>query len=123
MTTVPRRRFVVDVTAAREPWALPARRSLYVRPEVLMDRYTAIVAITSMIVGTAAFVTMVMAFVHLRTRRNPGVDMGAVGRIEDRLTRIEQGMDAVAVEVERISEAQRFTTKLLTEQQREKLRA
>lgn len=88
-----------------------------------MDRYTAIVAITSMIVGTAAFVTMVMAFVHLRTRRNPGVVMGAVGRIEDRLTRIEQGMDAVAVEVERISEAQRFTTKLLTEQQREKLRA
>ena len=88
-----------------------------------MDRYTAIVAITSMIVGTAGFVAVVMAFVHLRTRRYQGVDMNSVGRIEDRLTRIEQGVDAVAVEVERISEAQRFTTKLLSEQQREKLGA
>lgn len=36
----------------------------------------------------------------------PGMD-------EDRLTRIEQAVDSIAVEVERISEAQRFTTKLL----------
>jgi len=32
-----------------------------------------------------------------------------------RLERIEQGLDAIAIEVERISEAQRFTTKLLAE--------
>ena len=32
-----------------------------------------------------------------------------------RLERIEQAVDAIAIEVERISEAQRFTTKLLTE--------
>lgn len=32
-----------------------------------------------------------------------------------RLERIEQAMDAIAIEVERISEAQRFTTKLLSE--------
>jgi hypothetical protein len=32
-----------------------------------------------------------------------------------RLERIEQAVDAVAVEVERISEGQRFTTKLLSE--------
>ncbi len=88
-----------------------------------MDRYTAIVAVTSMVVGTAGFVAVVWAFVYMRTRRSQGVDMSAVGRIEDRLTRIEQGVDAVAVEVERISEAQRFTTKLLNEQQRDKLGA
>ena len=34
---------------------------------------------------------------------------------DDRLARIEQAVDAIAVEVERISEAQRFTTKLLAE--------
>ena len=34
---------------------------------------------------------------------------------EDRLARIEQAVDAIAVEVERISEGQRFTTKLLSE--------
>ena len=32
-----------------------------------------------------------------------------------RLERIEQAVDAVAIEVERISEGQRFTTKLLSE--------
>jgi hypothetical protein len=32
-----------------------------------------------------------------------------------RLERMEQAIDAVAVEVERISEGQRFTTKLLSE--------
>jgi hypothetical protein len=35
-----------------------------------------------------------------------------------RLARLERAVDAVALEVERISEAQRFTTKLLSEQAR-----
>lgn len=88
-----------------------------------MDRYTAVVAVTSMILGTLAFVAVVAAVVHLRVRRNQGLDMSAAGRIEDRLTRIEQAVDAVAVEVERISEAQRFTTRLLTERHKEQLGA
>ena len=37
---------------------------------------------------------------------------------EARLARIEQAVDAIAVEVERISEGQRFTTRLLSEQSR-----
>ena len=36
-----------------------------------------------------------------------------------RLARLEQAVDAIALEVERISEAQRFTTKLLSEHARE----
>jgi ribonuclease D len=35
--------------------------------------------------------------------------------VMSRLERIEQAVDAIAVEVERISEGQRFTTKLLSE--------
>jgi hypothetical protein len=35
-----------------------------------------------------------------------------------RLARLEQAVDAIALEVERISETQRFTTKLLSEQAR-----
>jgi hypothetical protein len=31
-----------------------------------------------------------------------------------RLRRLEEGMDAIAIEIERISEAQRFATRLLT---------
>jgi hypothetical protein len=37
---------------------------------------------------------------------------------DDRLARLEQAVDAIALEVERISEGQRFTTKLLSEQAR-----
>src|SRR4051812_33794675 len=33
----------------------------------------------------------------------------------DRMTRLEQAVEAIALEVERISEGQRFTTKLLAE--------
>jgi hypothetical protein len=35
--------------------------------------------------------------------------------LADRLARMEQAIDAIAVEVERISEGQRFTTKLLAD--------
>jgi len=40
---------------------------------------------------------------------------GSLDDIAQRLGRIEQAVDATAVEVERISEAQRFTTKLLVD--------
>jgi hypothetical protein len=36
-----------------------------------------------------------------------------------RLERMEQAIDTIAIEIERISEAQRFTTKLLSERPRE----
>jgi len=34
---------------------------------------------------------------------------------DERMTRLEQAVEAIALEVERISEGQRFTTKLLSE--------
>lgn len=47
------------------------------------------------------------------------LDRGAMTAItDDRLSRIEHAVDAVALEVERISEGQRFTTRLLSEQSR-----
>jgi hypothetical protein len=44
-------------------------------------------------------------------------DEGAPGLVVDeaRLARLEQAVDSIALEVERISEGQRFTTKLLSE--------
>lgn len=41
----------------------------------------------------------------------------SIAGIEARLVRIEQIVESTAVEVERIAEAQRFTSKLLAEQQ------
>lgn len=43
--------------------------------------------------------------------RNPRIPSEVAARLE----RMEQAIDSVAVEVERISEGQRFTTKLLSE--------
>jgi hypothetical protein len=42
--------------------------------------------------------------------------------VRDQLQQLAQAVDAIAVEVERISEGQRFTTKLLTEQPQERSR-
>jgi hypothetical protein len=43
--------------------------------------------------------------------RNPQIPSEVVARLE----RMEQAIDSVALEIERISEGQRFTTKLLSE--------
>ena len=43
--------------------------------------------------------------------KNPSVPLEVTSRLE----RMEQAIEAVAIEVERISEGQRFTTKLLSE--------
>jgi len=51
-------------------------------------------------------------------RRKPelrGGNASSLDEVAQRLARIEQAVDATAIEVERISEAQRFTTKLLVE--------
>lgn len=46
---------------------------------------------------------------------NEGKQARIPPEVMSRLERIEQSVDAIAVEVERISEGQRFTTKLLSE--------
>ena len=41
------------------------------------------------------------------------------GELNERLARMEHAIDSIAVEVERISEGQRFTTKLLADRARD----
>ena|SRR5690348_15990931 len=63
------------------------------------------------------FCTMKLILIAVdRRRRVPKESsLTAIEEINQRLARMEQAMDATAIEVERISEAQRFTTKLLVE--------
>jgi hypothetical protein len=59
--------------------------------------------------------TIATAVSNLAARRAEQ-ERGTLGReTEERLARIEYAMEAIAVEVERISEGQRFTTKLLSD--------
>jgi hypothetical protein len=57
------------------------------------------------------------AVAHRREEVNSG-RASSPALSEARLARIEQAVEAIALEVERISEGQRFTTKLLSEQSR-----
>lgn len=71
------------------------------------------------LVPVAFFVTVAVIFVNVlrykeRTRGSSGSN-GQVQEIAARLDRIEQAIETIAVEVERISEGQRFTTRLLSE--------
>jgi hypothetical protein len=48
-------------------------------------------------------------------RRGPTVRREVVAESDPRMERLERGMEAIAVEVERISEGQRFVTRLMSE--------
>ena len=69
----------------------------------------------------AVVVTSVVTFIGigLATRalwlRGSGAKPLAASRIDDRLERLETAVDAIAIEVERISESQRFTAGLLSD--------
>ena len=49
------------------------------------------------------------------SRQTPSVHPAVPNEVAARLERMEQAIDSIAVEVERIAEGQRFTTKLLSE--------
>jgi hypothetical protein len=52
---------------------------------------------------------------YLRRMRRKDALIPATPYDDDRLARIEQAVDAIAIEVERIAESQRFLTRLQTE--------
>lgn len=60
-------------------------------------------------------VTKIILTVLDRRRIAPSRLAVTLEEISERLARLEQAADATALEVERISEGQRFTTKLLAE--------
>lgn len=73
----------------------------------------AVVAVTGMVVGTIIIVaTLFLKHLRNRGRVHPaGTDVQA----EARMARIENAIESIAVEVERISEGQRFTSRILSE--------
>jgi hypothetical protein len=56
-----------------------------------------------------------LALVNRRRGALPPADATVLDEINARLMRLEQVADSTAVEIERIGEGQRFTTKVLTE--------
>jgi hypothetical protein len=56
------------------------------------------------------------AYRRFRRRRSPAPPANIPNESLQRLERLEHGMEAIAIEIERVSEGQRFVTKLLSEQ-------
>ena len=69
-------------------------------------------------VGTVFIVSgaaVLYNWIDKRAKRVGSGDPAAQARVEERLNHLATAVDAIAVEVERISEGQRFTTKLLAD--------
>jgi len=84
-----------------------------------MDDNIAAVAVTGILSGTVLLILLGRAI--LASRRGKRVEAGdtvipdRLRAIEERINHLQQSVDAVAVEVERVSEGQRFTSKLLAD--------
>ena len=72
-----------------------------------------IMVIVSVVVVSVAFTIVTLARIWFARPR--AVDNRQLNEIATRLAGLERAVDAIAVETERISEGQRFTTKLLSD--------
>jgi hypothetical protein len=71
---------------------------------------------------TAVVVIVAMVLRYRGRTRGASATVALPADLTERLSRMEAGIDATAVEVERISEGQRFTTRLLSERPVEEVR-
>jgi len=65
--------------------------------------------------GTIIIVTLGVPLVRAHVRKQDAQSKLNVPQIDERLSRIENAIEAMSIEVERISEGQRFVTRLLAE--------
>jgi hypothetical protein len=65
--------------------------------------------------GTLTYLVRFIAQQFVNAGRESRRSRELIDPADDRLARLEQAVESIAIEVERISEGQRFTTKLLTE--------
>ena len=74
-----------------------------------------VIPIAGMITGIAIVLGFPLVILYARRMWNKPLHEAPPPEVLERLERIEHAVDSIAVEVERISEGQRFTTKLLSE--------
>lgn len=74
-----------------------------------------VIPIAGMITGIIMVLGFPIAIVYARRLWHRPAEAPPPPELIQRLERMEQSIDSIAVEVERISEGQRFTTRLLSE--------
>ncbi len=86
-----------------------------------MDGDIARVIIAGVIGVTISISMVAMAVAQIvSSRRRKELPESSIVRLDERLERMEQAIDSMASEVERVAEGQRFTSKLLAERQVER---
>jgi len=73
------------------------------------------VAIVAIVFGTGSAILLPLIKAWARRVEGRAATALPLGDVTDRLDRIERAVEAIALEVERVSEGQRFVTKLLAE--------
>jgi predicted TPR repeat methyltransferase len=80
------------------------------------DILTVIFVFVGVITSIGCFTGIVTTWIKYRAKRVVSADLTVrLGEIADRMAKLDNAVDAMAVEVERISEGQRFVTKVLAE--------
>jgi hypothetical protein len=74
-----------------------------------------IVAVGALVAGIVIIRTIAETVLRLRDQNRHASNSVTSSVSDERIARIEAAVEAIAIEVERISEGQRFTTKLLSE--------
>lgn len=72
------------------------------------------VALAGIIFGTTSGTIISLAKLRMKANAQRRDELGDPA-VENRLLRIEQAVDAISIEVERMAESQRFTARLLSE--------
>lgn len=83
---------------------------------LLSDRVEVMAVLGICATVAISVVSIAQAYVRSIEARRRGSDRELDPNVQERMSRIEQAVDAIAIEVERMSEGQRFTTRLLAEQ-------
>ena len=85
------------------------------RSNDIPDNVAAISATAIVLLGFPIVLTLARNLWKRGTRKAVAAQQQLSPAVEQRLERVEQGVDAIAIEIERISEGQRFVTRLLSE--------
>ena len=90
--------------------------------EASVDKYEFLLAFTGIITSGVVILTVfgTIGKVLGKRRDDHAIGGGGMANLDERLARMEQAIDAMAVEMERVAEGQRFTSRLLADGGRER---
>jgi hypothetical protein len=106
---------------ARQPFATITKAGSgqnvhFYAPNVPIEIVIIVVTICVMLVLVAVGMPLARAYARRMDRQGGRAEPSPFpSDVSDRIQRIEQAVEAIAIEVERVSEGQRFTTKMLSE--------